>query len=412
MSDDVKTKNNSNIKNVIMKILIILAVVYIFYAILLIVKTPTDTITVEKGVLTEEETTTGIIIRKEKVVKGENYKNGIYQIVAEGEKAAKNQTIFRYYGKSEKELESKIEEVNTKIQEAMEGEKNIVFSALSSDVKNLENRIDEKIVNLSTETDIQKIAEIKKDISEALLKKAKIVGQTSQSGSYIRKLIAEREGYEKELEKGSEYMKAPISGIVSYRVDGLEEILGTENFENLNSQELEKLDVKTGKIVSANNESAKVIDNFECFIAAVLSSDAAKEAQEGDIVNLSLASGKETEAVIYKINEEDTKRIIIFKIKNLSDEFFLYRKISFNITWWSYSGIKVPNGAIIEGKDGLKYVALKTTTGTSNVLVKILKKNENYSIIGSYSSDDLQKLGIDSKKYKGISVYDNIMMYP
>ena len=275
-------------KKIIMDIVLGATILYVIYAIYLIIKTPNDIVTVEKGVLTSEESATGYIIRDETVVKGKNYKNGIYQILSEGEKAAKNQTIFRYYNKDEEELQNKIEEVNKKIQVAVEKEK--PFS--SADTKNLENQIDEKIQNITILTSVQEITEYKKQLSEILLKKATISGENSKSGSYIKKLINQREEYEKKLIEGSEYVVSPRSGVVSYRVDGMENVLKTEDFKNLNSKQLEELDIKTGKIIVASNESAKVINNFECYIATVLNSTSAKQAEEGKNVLITLSNRK------------------------------------------------------------------------------------------------------------------------
>lgn len=407
LKEERKKKNR---KNFIMKVISVVTIIYIIYAIYLIVKTPKDTITVETGTLTVEESATGYIIRDETIVKGKNYKNGIYQIISEGERAAKNQTIFRYYGKSEDELQAKIDEIDGKIQEALEKQENTILNA---DIKNLETQLDEKIQILKNTTDVQALAEYKKEISEIMLKKAKIAGESSQSGSYIKKLIAQREEYETELMDGSEYIQAPVSGVVSYRVDGLEEILTVSGIESLTAQSLEELDAKTGKIVSTSNESAKIIDNFGCYIATVLDSDTAKEAEQGDTVKITLSSGTAINATIYSITEQENgKMLIVFKLSTLNDELISYRKISFNITWWSYSGIKVPNNAILEDENNLKYVVRKTTTGTVNVFVKVLKKNTQYSIISTYSSDDLKELGIDSSTYRGIDVYDTIMLYP
>ena len=406
IKDERKKKNK---KKIITNILFIIATLYVIYAIYLIVKNPTDTITVDTGTLTVEESATGYIIRDETVVQGDNYKNGIYQIVSEGVRAAKEQTIFRYYGTNEEELQEKIDEIDEKLQVAMEESEETIFSA---DITSLEEQIDEKTKYLSSITDIQTLSEYKKEISAIMLKKAKIVGELSSSGSYIKKLIAQREEYEEELTEGSEYMTAPVSGVVSYRVDGLEEVLTTDSFENLTSESLEELDVKTGKIVSTSDECAKIINNFECYIAVILDSDVAMEAEEGDSVELTFSSGNEIDATIEAINEEDNDRIIIFKITTLSEELISYRKISLNITWWSYSGIKVPNDAILEDENNLKYVVKKTSTGTSKVYVKVLKKNDQYSIISNYSSDDLKNLGLDSSEYDGIDVYDTILMYP
>ena len=404
-----REKKKKNRKNIVMKILFAVVVLYVLYAIYLIVKTPNNTIVVESGVLTEEESVTGIVIRNEVTVQGKNYTNGIYQILTEGERTAKNQTIFRYYGQEESGLQDKIAEIDAKIQEALEKEKKSIFSA---DIKNLEGQIDKITKTLSNKTDVHEILEYKKNISDIMIKKASIVGDSSPSGSYIKKLISQREKYEKELEKGSEYIKAPISGIVSYRVDGLEEVLSTKDFDNLTISKLDELDIKTGKIVSASNEKGKVIDNFGCYIAVVSDSNVAKEEKEGDKVKITLASDKEVNAEVFKIKDENGKKLILFKVTTLTEDLSAYRKISFNITWWSYSGIKVPNEAIIEDKDGLKYVEKKITTGINKVLVKVLKKNERYSIISAYSADDLKGLGIDSASYKGINLHDTIMLYP
>ena len=106
------------------------------------------------------------------------------------------------------------------------------------------------------------------------------------------------------------------------------------------------------------------------------------------------------------------KILIIFKVNTLTDELRCYRKISFNITWWSVSGKKVPNDAILEDENHSKYVLRKTSVGTTKCYVKILKTNEKFSIISSYSIEDLATLGIDVDTYKEINVYDVIMLYP
>ena len=396
-------------KKIIMNTLFIIVSLYILYAVYLIIKTPTDTVTVENGTLTAEESSTGYIIRDETVVKGKNYKNGINQIVLEGEKAAKKQTIFRYYGTEETAIQDKINELNEKIQKALEKENTFI----SSDMKNLDNQIDSRLQDLKTINDVKNLYEYKKQLSEIMLKKATIAGENSKSGSYIKELIEKKEKYEKKLIEGSEYIVAPKSGIVSYRVDGLENVLKTDGFEELDENKLNELDIKTGQIVSSSNEEAKVINNFETYIVTVLDSLPAKQAEIGKNVLITLSSGEEVNAMIYYTKvQENGKILIVFKMNTLTDELRSYRKISFNITWWSVAGKKVPNDAIIEDDNHSKYVLRKTSVGTTKCYIKILKTNEKYSIISSYSIDDLATLGIDVDTYKGINVYDVIMLYP
>lgn len=407
--DLTKTRKKLETKKIFMTILLIATIIYIIYAIYLTIKIPTDTIRVESGVLTAEESAIGYIIRDETIVKGKNYKNGIFQILSEKEKAAKNQIIFRYYGKNEEEIQKKIEETNKKIQTALEKEKDF----FPTDIKNLENQIDEKIQDLKVIKDVKQLSDYKKQISEILLKKATIAGENSKSGSYIKKLTQKREEYENKLAKGSEYIKSPRSGVVSYRVDGLENVLKPTNFEKLTQKDLEKIDAKTGKIISTSDEAAKVINNFECYIATFLNSTAAKQAEVGKNVLITLSSGNEVNATIeYIKKQEDDKYLIVFKVKTLTDELISYRKISINITWWSVSGIKIPNEAILEDDTGKKYVQKKTSSGNIKCYIKVLKTNDRYSIIGSYTDEDLKAIGMDADTYKKIDVYDNIMLYP
>lgn len=104
--------------------------------------------------------------------------------------------------------------------------------------------------------------------------------------------------------------------------------------------------------------------------------------------------------------------MIVFDLKTLTDELTQYRKISFNITWWSVSGLKVPNTAILEDENGLKYVVRKKAGQEQKAIVKVLKKNDKYAIISTYKDEELQQLRIEPKNYIKISQYDNILVYP
>ena len=403
-------KNKKMKKKYIIYLIFAIIILYILFSIYLLVKTPNETITVDNGMLTLEESSTGYIIRNETVLKGENYKNGLTPIIAEGERTAKGQTVFRYSGNEEEDTKEKIEEINSKIQEALSNQPNL-FS--TTDIKNLERQIDEKTQNLNKITDTGTISEFKKQIEEIVNKKAKIAGSQSKSGEYIQQLTTQKEEYENKLTEDSEYITAPGSGVVSYRVDGLEDVLTTSDFSTITKNMLDKLDLKTGKIVSTSTESGKIIDNFKCYIATVLESNIAKNAEIGKKVKITLSSGNEINAEIkYIAKESDDKILIVFELKSLTQELIEYRKISFNITWWSASGLKVPNSSILEDEKGFKYVVRRKLGEDKKIIVKVLNKNEKYSIISPYKEEELNSLGIDIDNYTKILQYDTILAYP
>lgn len=415
----VRKKNPKKIA--IASIIGIAIILYCVYSIVMLIRQPTDTFVIENGTLSGEESAVGYVIRDETVVQGNNYKNGMIQIKAEGEKVAKGESIYRYYSNNEETLVKKIQELDIKIQEAMANETDL----FSSDMKLLENQIDEKLKEIGQTNSIKKISEYKKDINTKITKKAKIAGDLSPSGSYIRKLIQERSSYENSLNSGAEYINAPESGIVSYRVDGLENVLTPDSFSTLNKEFLEDLKLKTGEIVATSEESGKIINNFECYIATSMNSDKAKEAKVGDSVKLRLSNSEEVTAQIDYIIEENNSRLIVFKINKGVELLTSYRKITFDVIWWSYSGLKVPNSSLIVEKspegspkesENVYYIVRNRAGYTDKIIVKVLKQNDAYSIIRSYETSELKsELGYDSnqiKQVKTIMLYDEILLYP
>ena len=101
-------------------------------------------------------------------VQGNNYKNGIVQIKAEGEKCAKDENIFRYYSTGEEELVQKIQELDEKIDEAQKNDASIILPA---DIKLLDEEIKLRLREISKNNNIQKIAEYKKEIENYITKK-------------------------------------------------------------------------------------------------------------------------------------------------------------------------------------------------------------------------------------------------
>ena len=403
-------------KKIIIYIAIFLVVIYVIYTIYLLIKQPTDIFTLEEGTLYSEETDIGYVIRDEVVVQGENYKNGMEKIKAEGEKVAVNEAVFRYYTKNEESLKEKIAELDTKIQEAMQNETETENGLLQGDMVSLETQIDQKLLEISTVNDTTKLEEYKKEINELITKKANIAGELSPQGSYLKELIEERKNYENELNSGAEYVNSSKSGVVSYKVDGLEAVLKPteECFSTLTKEYLENLDLKTGKIVTTSEESGKIIDNTYCYIATISNTEEAKNAEVGDTVRVRLPSGSEVSAEITYILQDDNDRVLILKIEKGVEELISYRKISFDLIWWSETGLKVPNPAIVKEND-LAYVVRNRAGYLNKLLVKVKREGEKYSIVEPYDTDELKELGFSNEEiisYRKISLYDEVIINP
>lgn len=395
-------------KKIITILLIIGVLIYVISSVYMLITNATDTYIVKQGTITEEDDGIGYIIRNEKVVKGENYTNGIYAIASEGQRVAVGESIFRYYSDSEKEIKTKISGLNYKIQELLIQEKNMPPSA---DIKSIEKQIEEKIQSLSKLTNYQEIVECKKNIDNLITKKINFIGDITENKE-IKALVKERKTHEEQLKNGSEYQKAEISGIVSYRVDGLEEKLTINNFNEMTEKYLNDLDLQAGKIISSSNECGKIIDNFKCYMAVTLNSKNSRNAKVGDSVQLRISNNEEYNAKIVQINEESGKRTIIFEMKNMTEDLINHRKMLVDVIWANETGLKVPKQALIK-ENGLYYVMRNKIGVQSKILVKVKMQTDKFAIIAPYESDELKELGHNSteiRNYRKISNYDEIIL--
>lgn len=413
--NQMKKKSSKSRKTVnLLKIIVfaILACIIGFYVILAIInlaKNPTSTVAIKEGTISKEETDIGYLIRDEIIVKGENYKNGMEQIIDEGQKVAKEESIFRYYSNSEEDLKNKIAELDKKIEEAM---KNSTDDLFSTDTKLLETQIEEELIKVNTYNSMQSIQESKKTILNYVTKKAQIAGELSPNGSYLKELINQRNECQSELRANSEYINAPESGILSYRIDDLENVLTTADFSKYNKEFLDGLNLKTGQIIPTNNEQGKIVKNDNAYIVFTSKTEQAKSAEIGDDIKIVLPNSKTVEAEIKNIIKENEDEVtIVIGFNEGINETLSYRKISFEIIWWNAKGYKVPNSAIIT-ENNLNYV-IKTRSGyLTKVLVKVKKTTDLYSIVTNYTSSEIEELSIDPQAQTSISLYDEILLKP
>lgn len=406
-----KAQAKLNRKRIIITLTAVIAIIYIFYAVILLNKDEADTIFVEQGTMHQEETVVGYIIRNEKVIKNEEYQNGIIQIADEGEKVYKNEAIFQYYSDEAKVLSNQIIELDLQIQEKIKSEK----ITSNADIKLIETQIEEKSENLRKINNIQEMTEYNKTIKKLLEKKISTLGEINGATDELKQLIKQRNNLDEQIRNSTKYLSAPISGIVSYRIDGLEEELTVGDFTKLDSNYLKSLNLKTGKIIATSGEAGKVIDNFTYYIATTMNSKEAMESEIGDTIKMRLSTNDEIKAQIVHINEEENKRVLILKIDRLTEKLINYRKISFDIIWSSDSGFKVPNKAIGKDENGLPYVIRLRSGYLTKLLIKIVNQNENYSIVSTYNTDELTNLGFSQDEisnYKKIKLYDEILVYP
>ena len=411
-----KKKNKKNekvkkqIKDTFILTIIICVTAFVLYKIISLVWSPTKTFIIKKSTILSEESKIGYVIREEHIIEENDENKVIKPIIKEGEKVAAKKPVFKYYNVNEEQISKEITELNNRIQEALLGQTDLY----PSDVKVLEGQIEKQIEKIKNENNMQDILECRSNMAEYTLKKAKIAGSLSAAGTYINNLIIERNAKEAELANGAEYVNSNISGVVSYRIDGLEEKLTVEKLDDLSIRFLKNLGLTTGQIVGKSNNKAKVINNFECYIAVPFDKKNVEDVNEGKKATIRLSTQEKILAEVYKTKEEGSQKLIIFKITDGVEKLINYRKISLDVIWWSYTGLMVPKNSILY-ENGISYVLRKKNNDTEKILVKILKENNNFCIIDNYDSEELAQQGYGTDEInnrKTIKLYDEIIVNP
>ena len=142
------SKKLNKAKVLLGSVVVVVILAYLLNSIINLIKNPTDTFIVREGKISKEEAAIGYIIREETVVKGENYKNGMEQIIDEGSRVAKGESIFRYYSSGENSLKEKIKALDIKIQETIEN--NNSNELVLADTRLLDSQIDQALSDINT----------------------------------------------------------------------------------------------------------------------------------------------------------------------------------------------------------------------------------------------------------------------
>lgn len=421
MSTKAKRNVKQNLVYIVLSVSIVL-IVYILFQCIILVKKPTNSILVRNGRLTNYEEVIGYVIREEEMIDTSDYAGERQIITEDASRVSKNDIIVSYISDDEEELKRKISELDIEIQNIMETQQ-LLYPV---DVKNIESDIQKKIYSiLEKKNSLYDIKQLKKDITSDLEKKASIVGELSPTGSKLNNLIEERMRYENKLNDSKKDLKSDKAGLISYRVDGYENILTPNAFSKLTIKDLENIKVGVNQIIPISDEKVKLVNNFFVYLAVSMQSAESKELQLNDLVKISLDGNFENydKATVEYIADEGDRRLVILKTTSNTEKLTQYRKISIDVIWWNYEGLKVPINAIYEKeiKDEvtgkvyaiLKAVKLEEAGYQKEVWVKVEKFVEDFAIIENYENEELIELGIPEKlvnnRYE-ISMYDEVLL--
>ena len=369
---------------------------------------PAQNFTVSVGKIVDEEYTKALIIRKENVLT--NGEKKIEKDKQEGQKVRKGERIGRYYADNEKKILEEIANIDKEIEKVL-AENNQKIESPESTI--LDKKIEALISEINGINKQEKITKITKEVNEEILKKAKTSGELSKEGNKLKKLIDQKTKLENNLNSNTNIITATEAGNVSYKIDGYEGKLKTDNFDYLTKDVISEVDIKSGNIVSTVENNVKIVDGFKTYLVCTLENKNTKDRKVGDTVGIRIGSHEEIDGkIVYMKKISENENILVFEVDRLYDVLSQYRKVNISIIWWSQEGLKINNNALVKAQNGL-YFAKKDKGGYSEIIpVKVIRKTDEYSLIESYTKSDYEKAGIKMDYAPSVVEYDEISISP
>ena len=355
----------------------------------------------------ESMTETNLYLLKSENIVDYNKEESITAIVDQGKRASKYEAIATYQNDSYEDYQNQIAQIDKQIQSLIKD----MPETHSADITGIENKILKYASELQGTTSYSKIQEYKAKLDELAYKKITILANSSPEDSAIRDLISQREELVRLSKTSENTIWTDRSGIVTYKLDGLEGILDYGNITNYSAQDLDNIIEKYN--TNGNNEfGIKIVNNFNAYLLVKTPKGENDEyIKEGKTYNIRVADLENTtlKVRLTKNIAEGDYNYSIFEIQNEIDSLVDYRKLSCEVIWNTISGMAVPLNAIYhDDAQNYDYVLMVYGTDYKRVAVNIKRKSDSIAIVENVDKSTAESYGLDTSFV--LEMYDELVI--
>lgn len=332
--------------------------------------------------------------------------------VNEGERVAIGKPILKISKSdgADENISLKIDKINERIEEIKKAEADNNFFAADKQKINasIQNSVSE-LKNVAESGNFSKLEEVKNELAASVYKKSLVYGTESFSGQNLEQLMKEKTTLEQIRQNNLNIIYARTSGLVSYELDGYEEVLKPDNIQALKSESvLEIIDIANDKKKKVEKiDGVKVVDNFEWYIAAVIPKGVLSKEDIGKSIRVRFSDYENSvvNGTLKHFNEGNEKgNLIVVRTDEQLKGFQKIRTANVEIVTRYSEGLIVPLKCIIE-KEGLRGVFIERSGIAKFVPVKITIANDKEALVENLDKDDK---GYDSKNYQ-LKPYDRVI---
>ena len=349
---------------------------------------------------------TGLIIRSETLVTSSE--GGVMHFVLEdGSRVAKDGVIANIYDSESASITlSKIDSVNTKIEDI---EEMLSYNDLeAADLDMINAKATQSLNNLivsGASGNFGNMSELSDELLSALNRRQVAMGETTDFSAQLEQLKAEKNELSASLPAAKGTVKAAMSGYFVSKADGYETVLTCGNPESITPEFMSSVsaaELPDGVI-------GKIVSDYEWYIAAEISINKSLKYKEEDSLTIytSVKSYPKLPVTVKKINisESSSSAVVVFSCNEMNSELATMRSGPMTVVTKEYDGLRVPSSAlrVVDSKRG---VYVLTGMQVKFVEVNVLYKDDSYMICEKQTSDESVLRLYDEVIVKGKNLYD------
>ncbi len=354
----------------------------------------------------------GYILRDETIVTNAVY--GVFEAyVNDGERVKKGARVGTVIsGQPDEAMLEELSTLNGRIEDIEKS--NIVANLYHSDTRRIASAVTDSVESLREAVrggDYSKASELKKEIGYLKTRSSEL--EESEARETLLSQLYERKAeIENSIGTAQTEIYAPVAGIYSAAVDGLEKYGSPERLSTLLPSDIESFDEILEEYEPSAGEACKITDSFSWYLTAVVSDEEAKDISVGDSVSVLIdtAEAAEVDATVRYISEaEDGKRAIAVESNLYVEGITGLRSVDYKLVLLRKSGLKIPSAALrIEGDKKGVYILLDK------------KKSFRYVNDNPFRSEDDSFYIVDAKytppgaaaDYVPLKEYDKVLLKP
>lgn len=374
------------------------------------------------GTIEESVNADGVLVRDEILLEAAAFEGRYIPEVSEGERIAVASKVATILNKTSDSLLKELDEVNLKI---MEARKNSAGKSdfFSEDMARLDTQIGQKVkdvIALSNNSSIAELGGIRAELDKLIEKKAEIAGSIGND-SVITPLLQQKADIQKRINSNTEQIKSDYSGIISYTIDGYEQLLSPKSLTKITPKQLEDIKPAAGPVPNgentahANKPLAKVIRGSDMYIAAVIDPSEAEEFKPDGQVSVRINdTGTVIKGVVSNISGAvDGKCVMIVRVNRELDVMSSARRINVDFISNSDEGLKVPLKVLRNiSQDGSARIMLVKANVAAWAKVIVESSDKEYAIIRTPSKEDAIVKTPDEDVKVTVNLYDTYVINP